>query len=61
MTITITIPWLALQGDLAESTRSLLPLVETVTLAIAGACGAGILLQLGLQLGLKLAQHALQS
>jgi hypothetical protein len=61
MTITITIPTLALLGGIAETMRSLLPLVEPVALAIAGACGAGILLQLGLNIGFKLARHALQN
>jgi hypothetical protein len=60
MTITITISTLALPGGIAGTTRSLLPLVEPVALAIAGACGAGILLQLGLDIGFKLARHALQ-
>jgi uncharacterized membrane protein YqgA involved in biofilm formation len=61
MTITITIPQLAVPGDLAEMARSLLPLVGPVALAVAEACGAGLLLQLGLEIGLKLAHHALQS
>jgi hypothetical protein len=61
MTITITIPTLALLGGIAATMRTLLPLVEPVTLAIAGACGAGILLQLGLNIGFKLARHALQN
>jgi hypothetical protein len=33
--------------------------IEPIALAIAGACGAGILLQLGLDAALKLAQRAL--
>jgi hypothetical protein len=61
MTITITSPHLALPGDLAETLRSLLPWVEPVALAIAGACGAGFLLQIGLEIGLKLAHRALQA
>jgi hypothetical protein len=61
MTITITIPTLALQGGLAEAMRSLLPLLEPVALAIAGACGAGILVQLGLDIGFKLAHRTLQN
>jgi hypothetical protein len=60
MTITITIPAPILHGGLAGTMRSLLPLVEPVALAIAGACGAGILLQVGLDIGFKLARHALQ-
>ncbi|MCW2887248.1 MAG: hypothetical protein QOE54_4618 [Streptosporangiaceae bacterium] len=61
MTITITIPTLALQGDIAGTLRSLLPLFELVAFAIAGAGGAGILLHLGLNIGFKLARHALQN
>jgi hypothetical protein len=34
--------------------------VEPVALAIAAACGAGFLLQIGLEIGLKLAHRALQ-
>jgi hypothetical protein len=59
MTITITIPTPVLPGGLAGTMRSLLPFVEPVALAIAGACGAGILLQLGLDLGFRLARRAL--
>jgi hypothetical protein len=54
MTIIITVP-----ADLATAMRLLMPLVEPVVLAIAGACGAGFLVQLCLDLGLRLAQRAL--
>jgi hypothetical protein len=60
MTITITIPQLTLRSGLAGTMCSLLPLVEPFALAIAGACGAGIPLQLGLDVGLRLARQALQ-
>ncbi len=56
MTITFSIP-----GDLAEAMRAFLPLIEPIALAIAGACGAGVLTQLGLNLGLRLARHALRA
>jgi hypothetical protein len=46
---------------LAEAMRSLLPVMEPVVLAIAGACGAGFLVQLCLSLGLRLARHALHA
>lgn len=59
MTITFTIPFLSLPGGLSEAIRSLLPVVEPIVLAVAGACGAGLLAQIGLDLGLKLARHAL--
>lgn len=55
MTITISIP----AGGLGAVMRSLLPLIEPVALAIAGACGAGPLVQIGLDIGLRLARHAL--
>jgi hypothetical protein len=58
MTIIISIP-LTMPGGVAEAMRALLPLIEPLALAIAGACGAGILMQLGLDLGLKLVQRAL--
>ncbi|MCW2944525.1 MAG: hypothetical protein JWR24_1242 [Actinoallomurus sp.] len=61
MTITITIPPLALPGGLAETMRFLIPIMEPFALVIAGACGAGILVQIGLDLGLRLARHALRS
>jgi hypothetical protein len=59
MTITIRIPSLTMPGGFSEAMRSLLPFVEPLVLAIAGACGAGFLLQVGLEIGLKAAQHAL--
>ena len=60
MTITITIPNLTLQSGLAGTVRSLLPLVEPVALAVAGACGVGIPLQLGMNVGFRLARRALR-
>lgn len=53
--ITISIPQLRPTGGLGAVMRSLLPLVEPIVLAIAGACGAGLLTQIGLEL----ARHAL--
>jgi hypothetical protein len=61
MTITITIPPPALPGGLYDALRSVFPFVEPVALAIAGACGAGLLIQVGLDLMLKLVRHALES
>jgi hypothetical protein len=61
MTITIEIPAPVLPDAFAGRMRLLLPLVEPVALAIAGACGGGIPLQLGLGLGFKFARHALES
>jgi hypothetical protein len=55
MTITMFTP------GLAEAVRSLLPVMEPIVLAIAGACGAGILVQIGLGLGLRLARRALHA
>jgi len=55
MTIIISVP-----GDLAGAIRALLPFVEPIALAVAGACGAGFLLQLGLDLGFRLARRALR-
>ncbi|GAA2080426.1 hypothetical protein [Actinomadura alba] len=60
MTITITIPKLTLPDGLAGTVRLLLPIVEPVALAFAGACGVGIPLQLGLGFGFKLARRALR-
>ncbi|MBC6461656.1 hypothetical protein [Actinomadura sp. HBU206391] len=59
MTITITITRLTLPDGLGETMRLLVPFVEPVALAIAGACGAGIPLQLGLDVGFRLARRAL--
>jgi hypothetical protein len=59
MTITITIPNLTLPDGLAGTVRLLLPIVEPVALAVAGACG-GIPLQVGLGVGFKLARRALR-
>ncbi|GLY77472.1 hypothetical protein [Actinoallomurus iriomotensis] len=55
MTIVISIP-----GDLAAVMRALFPLLEPIALAIAGACGAGVLTQFGLDLGFRLARRALR-
>lgn len=59
MTITISIPQLRRTDGLGAVMRSLLPYVGPIAIAIAGACGAGLLMQLGLEVGLKLARHAL--
>ena len=59
MTIIIGIPPLTLPADLAEALRALFPFIEPIALAVAGACGAGILVQLGLDAALRLLQHAL--
>jgi hypothetical protein len=58
MTITISVP-LTMPDGLTEAVRALFPFIEPLALAIAGACGAGIIMQLGLDLGLKLVQRAL--
>jgi hypothetical protein len=55
MTIIITVP-----GGLAEAMHALIPFIEPIALAIAGACGAGVLVQVGLGFGFKLAQRALR-
>jgi hypothetical protein len=54
MMIIITVP-----DGLAGALRALIPLVEPVALALAGAFGAGLLLQLGIDVGLKIIQRAL--
>lgn len=59
MTITISVPQLRLMGGLGEMMRSLLPYLEPIAVAIAGACGAGVLMQIGIDVGLRLAKHAL--
>jgi hypothetical protein len=46
---------------LAEAMRSLLPIMEPIVLAIASACGAGLLAQIGLGVGLRLARNALRA
>jgi hypothetical protein len=56
MTIVFSIP-----GDLAAAMRALLPFLEPIALAIAGACGAGVLTQLGLDIGFRLARRALRA
>ena len=55
MTIIISVP-----GDLAGAMHALLPFIEPFALAIAGVCGAGVLVQVGLDLGFKLVQRALR-
>jgi hypothetical protein len=55
MTIVITMP-----GGLAEAMHALIPFIQPIALAIAGACGAGLLVQVGLDLGLKLVHDALR-
>jgi hypothetical protein len=54
MTIVITMP-----GGLAGAMHALIPFIEPIALAIAGACGAGLLVQVGLDLGFKLIHRAL--
>lgn len=61
MTIMIGIAQAAMTAGLPEMMRSLLPFIEPVALAVASACGAGLLVQIGLELGLTLARHALAS
>jgi hypothetical protein len=60
MTIIIGIPPLIAPGDPAEAIRVLLTLIEPIAMAVAAACGAGLLFQLGLGLGIKLTQRALR-
>jgi hypothetical protein len=55
MTIIITLP-----GGLAEAMHALIPFIEPIALAIAGACGAGVLVQVGLDFGFKLVQRVLR-
>jgi hypothetical protein len=55
MTVVITMP-----GGLAEAMHALIPFIEPIALAIAGACGAGLLVQVGLELGFKVMQRALR-
>ncbi|WP_433190472.1 hypothetical protein [Actinoallomurus sp. CA-150999] len=61
MTITISIPQLALPTGLSDALRSLLPFLEPVAVAIVGACGAGILVQIGLDIGLRLIRSTVQA
>jgi hypothetical protein len=57
MTITIVLtPY-----GITDALRSLLPIMEPVVLALAAACGAGVLVQIGLGVGLRLAQRALRT
>lgn len=42
-----------------EVLSALLPFVQPVVLAIASACGAGLLVRIGLDVGLTLARQAL--
>ena len=60
MTIIIGFPPLTTPGDLAEALHVLLTLIEPIAMALAAACGAGLLVQLGLGLGIKLTQRALR-
>ena len=59
MTIMIGISREVLAVGLPEMVRSLLPFIEPVALALVSACGAGLLVQIGLDVGLMLARHAL--
>jgi len=61
MTIMIGIARAAMTAGLPEMVRSLLPFIEPIALAVASACGAGLLTRIGLQFGLTLARHALAS
>jgi hypothetical protein len=56
MTVTIEIPTAP-----GEVLRALIPLVEPVALAIAAACGAGVLTQIAIDAALRLARHALSA
>jgi hypothetical protein len=47
-------------GGVAEVLRTLLPVIEPLAMAVAGACGAGLLVQLGLDVCLRLAHRALR-
>jgi hypothetical protein len=47
-------------GGVADALRTLLPVLEPLAMAVAGACGAGFLVQLGLDVCLRLAQRALR-
>jgi hypothetical protein len=58
--VTIIMGVIGVPADLAEALRALLPLIEPVALAIAGALGAGFLFQLGLELGFELVLRALR-
>jgi hypothetical protein len=60
MTIIIGFPPLTAPGDLAEAIHVLLTLIEPIAMALAAACGAGLLVQLGLGVGIKLTQRALR-
>jgi hypothetical protein len=60
MTIILEVPPLTLPADLAEALRTLLPIVEPIALALAAACGAGVVLQLGLGAVLRLVRRALE-
>lgn len=46
-------------AGVAETLRTLLPVIEPLAMALAGALGAGLLVQLGLDVCLRLARHAL--
>lgn len=59
MTIMINIPVTSLPTGFSGTLRLLLPLLEPLAFAIAGALGAGIVAQIGLDVGLRLARHAL--
>ncbi|MGH3377683.1 MAG: hypothetical protein ACRDP6_23420 [Actinoallomurus sp.] len=59
MTIIFEVPPLTLPADLAEALRALLPIIEPIALAVAAACGAGVVLQLGLDAALRLVRRAL--
>ncbi|MEV0408938.1 hypothetical protein [Actinoallomurus sp. NPDC050550] len=60
MTITINVPQLVLPAGLSDALRSLLPFLEPIAVAIVGACGAGIVVQIGLDVALRLARNAMR-
>ena len=59
MTIIIEVPPLTMPADLAEALRTLLTIIEPIALAVAAACGAGVVLQLSLDAALRLMRRAL--
>jgi hypothetical protein len=60
MTIFIEVPPLTMPADLVGALRVLLPIIEPIALAVAAACGAGVVLQLGLDAALRFVRRALE-
>ncbi|MBV9023737.1 MAG: hypothetical protein JO362_08060 [Streptomycetaceae bacterium] len=61
MTITITLPRIRELAVTERDLRRLLSLTEPAIMAVAGACGAGLPVQIALGIGLKIAQQESQS